>query len=76
MPRHIWGYVVCLCPIKRIPGLFELIWVGVQRNAGHGLHGNKTEGIFYSKVTLSVYLESRHSTEVLINIYEYISYML
>ena len=23
--RHIWGYVVCLCPIKGTPGLKELI---------------------------------------------------
>ena len=23
--RHIWGYSVCLCPIKRTPGLNELI---------------------------------------------------
>ena len=22
--RHIWGYAVCLCPIKRMPGLNEL----------------------------------------------------
>ena len=22
--RHIWGYTVCLCPIKRTPGLNEL----------------------------------------------------
>ena len=22
--RHIWGYTVCLCPIKRTPGLYEL----------------------------------------------------
>ena len=22
--RHIWGYAVCLCPIKRTPGLNEL----------------------------------------------------
>ena len=24
-PRHIWGYTVCLCPMKRMPGLYELI---------------------------------------------------
>ena len=23
--RDIWGYYVCLCPIKRMPGLYELI---------------------------------------------------
>ena len=23
--RHIWGYSVCLCPVKRMPGLNELI---------------------------------------------------
>ena len=23
--RHIWNYSVCLCPIKRTPGLNELI---------------------------------------------------
>ena len=23
--RHIWGYAVCLCPIKGTPGLNELI---------------------------------------------------
>ena len=23
--RHIWGYSVCLCPIKGTPGLNELI---------------------------------------------------
>ena len=31
--RHIWGYVVCLCPIKGTPGLNELMarqWVGSQ----------------------------------------------
>ena len=22
--RHIWGYSVCLCPIKGTPGLYEL----------------------------------------------------
>ena len=22
--RHIWGYYVCLCPIKRTPGVYEL----------------------------------------------------
>ena len=21
---HIWGYIVCLCPINRMPGLYEL----------------------------------------------------
>ena len=26
--RHIWGYSVCLCPIKGTPGLNELISVG------------------------------------------------
>ena len=25
MPGHIWGYAVCLCPTKRMPGLNELI---------------------------------------------------
>ena len=24
MRRHIWGYAVCLCPTKRMPGLYEL----------------------------------------------------
>ena len=23
--RHIWGYSVCLCPIKRMPGLYGLL---------------------------------------------------
>ena len=23
-PKHIWGYYVCLCPIKGTPGLYEL----------------------------------------------------
>ena len=22
--RHIWGYTICLCPTKRMPGVYEL----------------------------------------------------
>ena len=30
LQHHIWGYIVCLCPIKRAPGLYELIIDGNQ----------------------------------------------
>ena len=28
--RHIWGYSVCQCPIKRIPGLYGLKYFSVK----------------------------------------------
>ena len=28
--RHIWGYSVCLCPIKRTPGLYGLTALASQ----------------------------------------------
>ena len=36
--RHIWGFAVCLCPTKRMPGLNELnfafvpLWYNIQVN--------------------------------------------
>ena len=31
LQRHIWGYSVCLCPIKRTPGLYGLIIIDLMR---------------------------------------------
>ena len=33
--RHIWGYFVCLCPIKRTPGVYGLrfsLIIGLQES--------------------------------------------
>ena len=35
--RHIWGYSVCLCPIKETPGLNELSSKGVVNMAGSSI---------------------------------------
>ena len=26
LPHHIWGYTVCLCPTKRMQGLYDLMY--------------------------------------------------
>ena len=47
--RHIWGYSVCLCPIKRTPGVNELrcfVNVTSLRSVGYLHKMTEVEGIY------------------------------
>ena len=42
MRRHIWGYSVCLCPIKRTPGLYHSRLKWSWSPISNGSHRNMT----------------------------------
>ena len=42
--RHIWGYSVCLCIIKRMPSLYWFKFVNAGLGDGAGMDINKTSG--------------------------------
>ena len=46
--RHVWGYYVCLCPIKRTPGLNELISLfGTETNRLNGINYQRELDCFH-----------------------------
>ena len=50
--RHIWGYSVCLCPIKGTPGLNELS-LGREEIETIAYHSGLTSTIHYENVSFS-----------------------